>query len=73
MVRENQQILIRFGKHLATLRKSKNLSYRKLAQLCNIEFADLKRYENGEINMTFISLVQLAEALNVSLAELMNF
>ena len=69
----HKEQLIRFGKHLEKLRKSKDLSLRKLAQKCNIEHSDIKRYENGEINLSFISILELAEGLGVSLKELMEF
>jgi len=62
-----------FGKHLETLRKKQNLSLRKLAAKCNIDYADIKRYENGEINISFYSMVDLADGLEVSLKELMDF
>jgi len=65
--------LIKFGHHLQTLRKSKNLSLRKLAAKCNIEHADITRYEKGEINMTFMSLFELAKGLEVPLKELVDF
>ncbi|MGF7080441.1 helix-turn-helix domain-containing protein [Mucilaginibacter sp. UYCu711] len=65
--------LVKFGRHLQTLRKSKNLSLRKLATNCNIEHADIVRYENGEINMTFNTLIELSKGLNITLKELMDF
>ena len=65
--------LINFGRHLQALRKSKNLSLRKLAAKCDIEHADIVRYEKGEINLTFMSLIELAKGLEVSLKELVDF
>lgn len=65
--------LKRFGTHLASLRKARNLSYRKLALVCDIDFADIKKYENGEINLTFSSLIELSKGLAISLKELMDF
>jgi len=65
--------LIKFGRHLQALRKNKNLSLRKLAAKCNIEHADIKRYEKGEINLTFMSLIELSKGLEISLRELVDF
>lgn len=65
--------LIKFGHHLQALRKSKNLSLRKLAAKCNIEHSDITRYEKGEINMTFNTLIELSKGLDVALKDLMDF
>lgn len=74
MISEVQKdTLVKFGQHLQALRKSKNLSLRKLALNCNIEHSDIKRYENGEINMTFLTIIELSKGLGVPLKELMNF
>ncbi len=74
MINEIQkETLVKFGRHLQSLRKKKNLSLRKLALNCNIEHSDIKRYENGEINMTFLTMVELSKGLNVSLNELIAF
>ena len=74
MINEPQkEQLKKFGNHLKSLRKSKNLSLRKLAINCNIEHADIKRYENGDINMTFLTLVELAKGLGISNKELMDY
>ena len=74
MISEVQKdTLIKFGRHLQVLRKSKNLSLRKLALNCNIEHADIKRYENGEINLSFLTINELANGLGVSVKELMDY
>ena len=74
MASDNQKDnLIKFGRHLQALRKSKNLSLRKLAAKCDIEHSDIVRYENGEINMTFHTLIELSTGLEIPLKELMDF
>jgi transcriptional regulator with XRE-family HTH domain len=74
MASENyKEQLKRFGERLASLRKEKNLSYRKLAQVCDIDFSDIKKYEKGEINLTFASLTELSKGLDVPLKDLMDF
>ena len=65
--------LLNFGRHLSTLRKDKKLSLRKLAAKCNIEHADIVRYEKGEINMTLLTIIELAKGLEVPVKELMDF
>jgi len=66
-------ILIQFGKRLKSLRQSKNLTLRKMALLCNVEYADIQRYETGKQNITLLSLAELAKALEVEPKELLNF
>jgi transcriptional regulator with XRE-family HTH domain len=73
MQSEQQEILIKFGKRLEELRKNQNLSLRKLALHCNIDHADIKKYENGEINISLISITELAKGLDLPISELMNF
>ncbi|MBE7178562.1 MAG: helix-turn-helix transcriptional regulator [Mucilaginibacter polytrichastri] len=70
---EQQKFLEKFGKHLQNLRKQKNLSLRKLAQKCEVDFADIKRYENGQINPTLISIIELAQGLEVSVVDIMSW
>ena len=62
----DNEYLIRLVHHLQKLRKSKKLSLRKLAAKCNIEHADILRYEKGEINMTFMTLVELSNGLEIT-------
>jgi transcriptional regulator with XRE-family HTH domain len=47
----------RFGKHLEMLRKRNKLSFRKLAQRCDIDYSNLKKYEKGEINLSMLTLI----------------
>jgi len=70
---EQKEHLTQFGKHLLALRKKQNLSYRKLAQNCDIDHADIRKYEKGEINMTFLTMIEFAKGLGISLKELMDF
>lgn len=70
---EQKKFLLRFGTHLLELRKKKNLSYRKLAQNCDIDHADIRKYEKGEINMTILTMVEFAKGLEITLKELMDF
>lgn len=69
----DKRILIQFGKHLRSLRQSKNLTLRKMALLCNIEYADIQRYETGKINITLLSLAELAKALEIELKDILDF
>lgn len=67
--REN---LIQFGKHLKSVRLSKKLSFRKMAALCNLDYADIKKFESGKTNITYLTILQLATALEVEPYELLK-
>ncbi len=66
-------ILIQFGIRLKSLRQAKKLTLRKMALLCNVEYADIQRYENGKLNVTLLSIAELAKALEVEPKDLLNF
>lgn len=68
----DKDVLIKIGRHLRSLRKAKKLTYRKLAQLCNIDYGDLQRIESGKINITVITLIELAKGLDLPPKELLD-
>ena len=65
--------LKKFGKRVAELRKSKDLSYRKLAQRCNIDYSDISKIEKGLIKIQLPTILELAKGLEVHPKELFNF
>lgn len=74
MVSETDKgILIQFGIRLKSLRQAKKLTLRKMASLCNVEYADIQCYENGKLNVTLLSIVELAKALEVEPKDLLDF
>lgn len=69
----DKDLLIKFGNHIAAIRKSKNLSLRKLATKCDIDHSDIRKYEKGEKNMTFLTMVEFSKGLEVELKVLIDF
>jgi len=63
----------RFGAKLAYLRKSKNLSQMKLAEIVNMNFNYIGQIERGEANVTIKTLRLLGYALEVELKELFDY
>lgn len=61
-----------FGKKVRHLRKLKNLSQDELAELCELHRTYIGSVERGERNITLISANKIANALSVSLAELVT-
>jgi transcriptional regulator with XRE-family HTH domain len=64
-------ILNLFGTNLRRIRKEKGFSQRELSSRCNIDNADISRMENGDINITLKTLQQLADAMDISVLELL--
>lgn len=69
----DEKLLKKFGKHLASIRKEKKLSLRKLADIADVDFSQIHRIEKGESNPTLTMIVTLAEALDVTIEELIAF
>ena len=65
--------LNQLGKQLEKLRKKKNLSYRRLAQNCNIDYSDISKIEKGKANITMLTLLDLAKGLEVHPKKLLDF
>lgn len=64
---------ILFGKQLELLRVKKDLSFRALAQRCDIDHSDISKIEKGQINIQIGTVMELAKGLNVHPRELFNF
>jgi transcriptional regulator with XRE-family HTH domain len=69
----DEKLLKKFGKHLASIRKEKKLSLRKLADIADVDFSQIHRIEKGESNPTLTMIITLAEALEVTIEELIAF
>jgi transcriptional regulator with XRE-family HTH domain len=69
----NSQYIIAFGKHVRTIRKSKNLSMEKLALAAGIEYSQIFDIEHGKINPTISTIHLIAKALDVHEKELFDF
>jgi transcriptional regulator with XRE-family HTH domain len=62
-----------FGKQLEKQRTIKNLSYRQLAQRCDLDHSDISKMEKGERNIKLSSILQLSKGLNIHPKELFEF
>jgi transcriptional regulator with XRE-family HTH domain len=68
----NNELLIKFGRHLKELRESKNLSQHQLANLCQIEHSQISRIELGKINTTISTMFLIASQLGIEVTELVK-
>lgn len=65
-----QRALVLFGKQLRALRKERNLSQEKLAELCHVHRNYPGRVERGEVNLRFDHIMMLAHGLSIKPQEL---
>ena len=68
----DKELLKKFGLQLKRLRIERTLSLRDLAAITEVDYAHINKIENGLINPTYTMLHILADALEVSIAELVT-
>lgn len=61
------------GKRIVELRTQKGWSQSDLARACDKDRQALEKLENGKVNPTIYSLLEISKALEVSLPELVMF
>ncbi|MFY7943892.1 MAG: helix-turn-helix domain-containing protein [Crocinitomicaceae bacterium] len=66
------QLKKEFGKRIIMLREQKGWSQSDFARACNKDRQAIEKLENGKVNPTLYTLLELANALEVSLGELVN-
>lgn len=70
---KNVDLKNNFGKKLAYLRKKKNLSLIRLAEMIDSNFNYISQIECGKANITMNMLILLSDALDVDAKELFDF
>ena len=70
---KNPALLHAFGEHLRALRKQRGLSQQALADEADISWPTVQRVEAGSQSATLEVLAALAQALGLSLKELVDF
>ncbi|AUP78230.1 helix-turn-helix domain-containing protein [Flavivirga eckloniae] len=68
-----KRLLMSFGETLSRIRKEKDISYRELAQLCDVDHSQISKIEKGKISLQVVTLFELAKGLNIEPSELLNF
>ena len=68
-----EQLKKKVGQRIVELRSQKGWSQSDLARACNKDRQALEKLENGKVNPTIYSLLEIAKALEVNLKELVNF
>ena len=70
---DKEQLKKKIGQRIVELRSQKGWSQSDLARACNKDRQALEKLENGKVNPTVYSLLEIAMALGVSLKELFDF
>ncbi len=61
------------GKRIIALRIKKGWNQSELARECGKDRQALEKLENGKVNPTLYTLLEISKALNVSLRDLVTF
>lgn len=73
LIREiDRKHLKKLGENIKRLREAKEISLRQLSYACNVDNSKIAKIEKGQINITFTTLMQLANGLDVHPSELLN-
>lgn len=67
---QDENILVRIGNSIKTARKKKGLSQEKLSEISGVDRSFLGKVERGEVNVSVITLCEIAKALGKNLKEL---
>ncbi|MDF0718793.1 helix-turn-helix transcriptional regulator [Kaistella sp. PBT33-4] len=61
------------GLQIEKFRNQQGLSYRQLAQRCEVDHSNISKMEKGEIDMRISTLMEIAKGLSIHPTELLNF
>jgi|TARA_A100001518_G_C1216420_1_gene59375 transcriptional regulator with XRE-family HTH domain len=63
----------RFGENVLKRRNELKLSYRQLAQRCDVDFSAISKIEKGQKSVEFQTIIELAKGLEIHPKELFDF
>ncbi len=61
------------GQRIVELRSKKGWTQSDLARACGKDRQALEKLENGKVNPTIYSLLEISKALGISLSKMINF
>jgi transcriptional regulator with XRE-family HTH domain len=62
-----------FGKKLEQLRIQQNLTYRSMAERCDVDSSDISKIEKGKVDIRLNTILELSKGLNIHPKELFDF
>ncbi|MGY5848781.1 helix-turn-helix domain-containing protein [Salegentibacter sp. HM20] len=69
----NSIYLQKFGENVLKRRSALGLSYRQLAQKCDVDFSAISKIEKGLKSFEFSTIIELAKGLEIHPKELFDF
>jgi len=73
LIRESDKDNLKLlGANIKRLREAKKLSLRDMSYACTIDHSKIAKIEKGQINITFITILQIASALEIQPSEILN-
>lgn len=70
---KKEEVAKKFGERVAKLRTKKGWSQAELARACEKDRQSIERIEKGATNPTLYTIAEIAEALGVNKATLLDF
>lgn len=68
-MRRNDNYLKEVGNKVKAVRKSKGVSVRLLGSMCNLDFSNLSRFENGQKDIRLSTIKLIADKLEVDVKD----
>ena len=69
----DQTYLLKFGENVLKRRIELKLSYRQLAQKCDLDFSAISKIEKGQKSLEFQTIIELAKGLEIHPKDLFDF
>ena len=69
----NEDFLNKFGEEVRKLRLNSALSYREMAQRCDLDYSYISKIEKGLHNIQLSTVFELSKGLDVHPKDLFNF
>lgn len=69
----DQAYLDKLGQRIVAIRRLKNITQEKLAELCDLDVRTIGRIERAETNATISILKLIADAFKIKASELFDF
>jgi transcriptional regulator with XRE-family HTH domain len=66
-------ILTSFAENVVSIRQKKGLSLSEVAANCQLQRSKVSLIESGRVNVTLMTIIELAEGLGVSPKQLLDF
>ena len=68
-----EQLKTKIGRRIVELRSEKGWSQSDLARACNKDRQAIEKLENGKVNPTLYTILEISKALGVALKKLVDF